>query len=244
MMEVQQSLNKVIHGVRKIQDDLAFERSVEAMTEYLADRWLDAFGAVERERILSEDPTAIPKGDYGVEGGGRGKVGDVSDLLALHADVEMLLKSCGEPVRDLIVFLHGACVAEETVAVRHFYEDGSGYVDCALHQCDSKCKSPCPEKGKPVDPPQVTISRIEAITERRLSINWAKLPQVTAEGFLDQWNCSKPEFLSWRYLRFRARLIKEKGLDLLATERVSQGMKPPQQGQTISRYLARNLEVA
>lgn len=195
-----------------MESEVERERAIARTTEYLADRWLNAFGAVERERVVTGDPTAIPKGSYSVDGGAKGKSGDVADILTLHADVEMELKEWPEPVRDLVTFIHGACVSDETIAIRYFFNDGSGYIDLALD-----------ENGKEVDTPQ-NADRCEAITERKVRIDWAKLPRISVEAALENWGCSRPEFLSWRYLRFRAKLIRSKGLDLLAASRVDEGI--------------------
>ncbi len=223
-MEVKQRLDKVISSVRTIQEDLAFERAIERTTEYLADLWLNSFGAVERERILTGDETAVPKPDSYMEGGRRGNPGDIADILMLHADVESVLKGYSDPMRELLVFLHGACLKDVTSKIIFHFADGSGSVECPIHSCGPDCPSPCPNVGLPENPPlPEKIGKIEDVTERRIVVDWSKFGTDELEKWLDRWGCVYPEFLIWRYLRFRCKLIKAKGLDKMARERVADG---------------------
>lgn len=102
-----------------------------------AHSYLEAWGAVERERRLSGDPSAVPKPTNFGEGResrstGRGSPSDPPDILLKHADVDRLISR-----HSLLktVLLHIYCYGATTVE----HEDGTEsirYDSLRLEYCD------------------------------------------------------------------------------------------------------------
>lgn len=64
---------------------------VRRMTVRVVEKWIGGWGSVERERLLTGDPSARPQGTFSVVGGKRGSPSDPGSLLEVWGDVEMTL---------------------------------------------------------------------------------------------------------------------------------------------------------
>lgn len=65
------------------------EDDIKRLTLKLTHQWLEGWGAVERERLLTGDPSARPKGSFEVVGGRRGSPSDPGSLMEVWGDIEL-----------------------------------------------------------------------------------------------------------------------------------------------------------
>lgn len=97
---------------------------VRLATRMLVEKWLGGWGAVEKERLLTGDPSAIPRGSYEVAGGRRGSPSDPSSLLEVWADVETTLGKGRPALRKALLHKYRDGLIEEGGVVRLAYNFG------------------------------------------------------------------------------------------------------------------------
>ena len=76
----------VAYGVGHYSED-----EVRRMTRMIVEKWMSGWGDVERERLVTGDVSAIPKGNFEVAGGKRGSPSDPCSLLEVWSDVEITI---------------------------------------------------------------------------------------------------------------------------------------------------------
>ncbi|MBS1716445.1 MAG: hypothetical protein JSS72_01785 [Armatimonadetes bacterium] len=98
---------------------------INRLTRKVAEKWLLGWGAVERERLVTGDPSAVPFGGWEVKGGKRGSPSDLPGVLEVWTDVEITLGQKRPMLRLALLHKYRDGVQERLLDVSYELPDGT-----------------------------------------------------------------------------------------------------------------------
>ena len=160
-------------------------------------KWLDIWGRVVKERVLSGDITALPSFGGAAGRGGDSSPSDPSAMMLTFADVETFLAQNATPRQKLLAaFIHVFGVEERITAVVWVFQDGTR-------------SDPLP----PTEPAPAQAVRPEAVIKRRETYDLRKFDWPQLDPVLLELKRDKEEFLAAEHRRLLRWLTRDKGLD-------------------------------
>ncbi len=96
-----------------------YSTRLREMTRKIAKQWMEGWGAVERERLVTGDRAAIPSGNWDVVGGRRGKPSGLPGIMEVWMDVDtQIIQTRALHLRYALLFVYRDGI--------EFFEDEAG----------------------------------------------------------------------------------------------------------------------
>jgi len=159
-------------------------------------KWLDIWGRVVNERLVSGDPAAVPSFTGLPSFGGDSSPSDPSAILMTYAEVENWLKSAPAMAKPFLMYIHVLGVQETAAAVVYVFEDGTRS-----------------DPIRPQDLAPVSYVRAEPKMVTRRTYDLVKFPNTFVDQICFDWGLNKLHFLTRQYRRFLRGLTETAGLD-------------------------------
>lgn len=162
-------------------------------------KYLQAWGAVQRERRLTGDPTAVPRGLAG-SGIGMRSVDAQSSIGQAHDSVERWMAERTPLERKLLRWIHRDGTEDQVLAVVYRLASGSISDPCLI--------------SEPVPPAFMAYERVITVAEGHVqTCKLADFPGwMPFRGVLAMWGVAWTDFLEWVHERLGERIAKDLNL--------------------------------